>query len=173
MRRSLVLASLVALLLGTRTSVGVADTPLPPPAEKTIWCASRAWCAVMDPRTDVTTVYKVEAGDKRTVSWAMLGWHRVAWLADDGTHLVVGHPGVNLLPTDAKESDVLLYFVQKGELIGTVRVGEVVPLAALKRTASHLLWGSYEGVDAQGKVVVKTVEDKTFRFDPLTGRRAP
>lgn len=173
MRRALLLALLAALLVTARASVGLADAPLPPPELKTLWSASRAWCAVMEPRAGITTVYRVEAGDRRTVSWAMMGWHRVAWLSDDGVHLVVGHPGVNLLPTDARESDVLLYFVERGALVGTVRLGEVVPLVALKRTASHLLWGSYEGLDAQGRLVLRTVQERVLRFDPSTGRRVP
>ena len=169
--------SRTAVMLGMLASgsggAARADEPLPPPETKTVWSANRAWCAVMDPRTDVTTVYRVEEGDRRTVSWAMIGWYRVAYLADDGVHLVIGHPGINLLPRDARETDVLLYFVHRGELTRAVPLRDVLPFSKLKPTVSHLLWGSYVGLDAEGRMVVKTVEEKVLRYDVATGAQTP
>ena len=104
----------------------LADTPLPPPKVKEIWSSNKQYCAVMDPRQMTTTVYRVEAGDKRSKVWAMYGWYRVADLANDGEHLVAGHPGINLLPLDFTMDDVMIYFFRRGELIRTVPLSELV-----------------------------------------------
>ena len=152
--------------------VGRADAPLPPPKVKEVWSPNKHYCAVMDPRKMTTTVYRAGAGEQRTKLWAMYGWFRVAHLANDGESLIAGHPGVNLLPTDVQMDDVLIYFFRRGELTRTVALKELVPdLSTLKKTASHLLWGNYLGLDAQGRYVVETVDGRKLIFDVRTGRQ--
>ena len=117
--RLVLMVSLFACLPETRVS---ADEPLPPPQRKEVWCGSHHYCAVMDPRLRLTTVYKVD-GNTRTKLWAMPGWYRVAFLADDGEHLVIGYDGLNLIPQDdgdrAKrpyEGTGMIWFIRRGEL---------------------------------------------------------
>ena len=98
----------------------------------------------MDPRLRLTTVYKVD-GNTRKKLWAMPGWYRVAFLADDGEHLVIGHDGINLLPTNVENSDILAYFVRKGEVVATATLADIVEKSHLRRTASHLLLGRVPG----------------------------
>ncbi len=149
----------------------LADQPLPPPTIKEVWSHNKQYCAVMEPRQMITTVYRIDAGDKRTKVWAMFGWFRVADLANDGNHLVVGHPGINLIPLDFAMDDIMIYFFCRGELIRTVSLSELVPdKAAMRRTASHFLWGSYLGLDAQDHYTVKTVEERVISFDVKTGK---
>lgn len=147
-----------------------ADTPLPPPQKKEVWCGSHHYCAVMDPRLRLTTVYKVD-GNTRTKLWAMPGWYRVAFLADDGEHLVIGHEGINLLPTNVENSDILAYFVRKGEVVATATLADIVEKSHLRRTASHLNWGEYLGIDEDGRFRVKTVEGKRLWFDVRSGKQ--
>jgi hypothetical protein len=101
------------------------------------------------------------------------GWFRVAYLADDGEHLVIGHEGINLLPLNLDKNDILIYFVKRGEVVKTVTVSELVKnRSRLKRTASHLLWGSYLGIDEDGHFGVETVEARSLYFDVTTGEIA-
>ncbi|HEY4761300.1 MAG TPA: hypothetical protein VIH42_12025 [Thermoguttaceae bacterium] len=148
-----------------------ADTPLPPPKIKEVWSHNKEYCAVMDPQQMITTVYRVEPGDKRTKSWSMYGWFRVADLSNDGNHLITGHPGINLLPLNFTMDDVMIYFFRRGELIHTVQLKELVSnQSALKRTASHFLWGSYLGLDSHDRYLVETVENRKLVFDIKTGK---
>lgn len=167
--RFVLLLAVLACLPGKEVA---ADTPLPPPQRKEVWCGSHHYCAVMDPRLRLTTVYKVD-GNTRTKLWAMLGWYRVAFLADDGEHLVVGHDGINLLPTNVESSDILAYFVRKGEVVATATLADIVEKSHLRRTASHLHWGEYLGIDEDCRFRVQTVEGKRLWFDVQTGKRVP
>ncbi len=78
------------------------------------------------------------------------GWtRRVAAPPGDGTHLVIGHDGMKLLPLDAGPGMVVLTFIQRGEVIRRGALGEVMgDLPNLQRSVSHLNWGSdlYAGV---------------------------
>jgi hypothetical protein len=148
-----------------------ADEPLPPPKLREIWSPSRQFCAEMEPKTMTTVVYRVETDGRRTRQWAMYGWFRVASLADDGEHLITGNDGINLLPLIATKDEPMIRFFNRGELINTVTLGELLKdLSCLRRTASHYLWGSYRGLDEKGRYTVETVAGKTFLFDVATGR---
>lgn len=148
----------------------LADKPLPPPAKKEVWSGNHFYCAVMDPRSNLTTVYHVR-GDRREKLWTMVGWFRVAYLSGDGEHLVIGHDGMNLVPLDIREDDIMAYFVRKGEVIATLRMRDLVKKkSSLKRTASHFHWGSYLGIDEDNRFRVETVEGKKLYFDATTGK---
>ena len=162
----LVLAT-VAYLPGKEAA---GDTPLPPPQKKEVWCGSHHYCAVMDSRLRLTTVFKVD-GNTRTKLWAMPGWYRVAFLADDGERLVIGHEGINLLPANTENSDILAYFVRKREVVATATLADIVEKSHLRRTASHLNWGEYLGIDEDCRFRVQTVEGKRLWFDVQTGKR--
>ena len=59
------------------------------------------------------------------------------------------------------------------EVIHTTPVSEVVKNKSnLKRTASHLPWGSYLGIDKDGHLGVETVEGQSLYFDVKTGKLA-
>lgn len=165
----------VLLLVGfsaLASGPSLADTPLPPPQKKEVCSNNKQFCAEMDPRTRLTTVFAVKHGS-REKKWAMPGWFRLAYLADDGEHLVIGHEGINLLPLDLNKEDILIYFIKRGEVVNTVTVSEVVKnKSSLKRTASHLLWGSYLGIDQDGHFGIETVEGRSLYFDVTTGRIA-
>jgi hypothetical protein len=149
----------------------MADEPLSPPSLKTIWTSNRQFCAVMDPQSMITSVYQVSRSGQRTRHWAMYGWFRVAHLADDGKHLVAGHPGVNLVPLDVRKDDVMAYFFRRGELVNSVTLGQLLrDLSRLERTASHYHWGNYLGINKNGSFVIETVDGSAHEFDVTTGR---
>jgi hypothetical protein len=148
-----------------------ADTPLPPPTVREVWSPNKQFCAVIDPNTKTTTVYRVGSERKRTKSWAMSGWFRTAHLADDGEHFIVGHDGINLLPLNVTKNEPLIRFFRRGKLISTATLGELLKdQSSLKRTVSHYLWGNYLGLDGQGHYCVETVEGRKLAFDVTTGK---
>lgn len=168
---------LLFILTITIPATLLADGPLPPPAIKEVWSPNKLFCAVMDPKTMTTTIFRIE-GDpgnlerevKRNKQWAMHGWFRVAHLADDGEHLIIGHDGINLLPLDVTKNEPLIRFFKKGKRINVVTLGELVEdQSSLKRTVSHLCWGSYLGL-VEGHYAVETVEGRKLIFDVTTGK---
>jgi hypothetical protein len=159
-------------LLALVATAARADRPLGPPARREIPSRNGAFVAVTDPAAETTTVYRTGPLGTRVREWAMVGWFRVAHLADDGQHLVIGYPGANLLPLDATPDTVVLHFVRRGEQLAEVTLGELLPMNRLDRTVSHLAWRGQEGFDEDGAFRVETVDGKTHRFDG-TGRRLP
>lgn len=145
-------ASLLLLILTITVQAELrADTPLPPPATKEVWSPNKKFCAVMEPKPASTTIFRIESDGKRTKSWTMPGWFRVADLADDGEHLVVGNGGMNLLLLNVAKDEPMIDFFERGKLIKTVRLGELLKdQSSLQRTASHYYWGNYLGLDEQG-----------------------
>ena len=148
-----------------------ADAPLPQPEVKEVWSPNKKFCAVMDPTPTTTTIFRVENDGKRIKSWAMPGWFRVADLADDGEHLVVGNGGINLLPLNVTKDETMIEFFKRGKRIKTVMLGELLKdQSSLKRTVSHYQWGNYLGLDENGHYIVETVEERRLAFDVTTGK---
>lgn len=170
MNKTIVFSILTLLFVGLQADL-CADTPLPPPEVREIWSPNKKFCAVMEPKDNATTVYRVRDGGERVKQWMMPGWFRVAHLSDDGEHLVVGNGGINLLPLNVTKNEAMIKFYTKGKLIKTVTLGELVEKqSSLKRTASHYLWGNYLGLDVKGRYVVETVEGRKLIFDVTTGK---
>jgi hypothetical protein len=104
----------------------------------------------------------------------MPGGFRVAFVSDDGQHVVTGYDGV-LLPLTYSRDLPIITFWREGAVVRRVPLSEVIrDLRKLQRTASHYRWGEYLGFNASGHFVVKTVDRGSVAFDVATGReRAP
>src|SRR5262249_7183055 len=106
-------------------------------------------------------------------SWAMFGYLRFAWLADDGEHLAADPLGWGgLVPLDYDKGHVVLYFLRRRELINKATLGQVPAirdLSELTRTVSHSAWGHFVGFDQDGYFVIETVENRAIRFDASKG----
>ena len=149
-----------------------ADEPPPNPSVKTIWSANKEYYAVMDPDKNITKVVQIFDKDKKKTLWSMYGWFRVAGLSSDGKHLVTGFQGMNLLPINHKEDEVMLYFFREGKLIHYVTLDQLIEDPDnLQRTVSHIYWGNYLGFDEEGHYVLETVENRKIVFDVKTGMR--
>lgn len=162
-----------SLLLSLPSGTGCfGDEPLPPPKEMTFWSPSRSVCAVSDPATQLTTIYRVESGTgKRLKLWQMHGWQRSAFVADDGRHLVIGYAGLNLLTLNHLKNQPMAYFVREGEVIGIAALNQLVPdQSKLPRTASHYMWGHCQGFDDAGHFVIQTFDERRHSFDVTTGQ---
>jgi hypothetical protein len=149
-----------------------ADAPLPRPGLASVCSPSGAYCALMDPRSWTTRVYR--SGNPSGVLWSMPGWFRLAALTDDGETLIAGYDGLNLLPLDYRRDQVILAFYRRGALLEAVPLEEVIAdFASLERTLSHYQWGHYLGFDDEGRYVIETVEGRRIAFDGATGEPAP
>src|SRR3954467_5768724 len=110
MRRALLvlLALWAPLAAGLISSPGRADSPLPPPTKQAIWSNNRRFLAVTDPKDWTTTIYRATPDGKGSKSWAMIGYLRFAWLADDGEHLTADPLGLGgLVPLDYDKGQVV------------------------------------------------------------------
>jgi hypothetical protein len=158
----------LALLIVLSASPALADTPLPPPEKTTVCSSAKKVCAVSDPATRTTVV---SSRVSRPATWTISGWHRWLFVSDDGKSVVVGYSGINLVPVDVTLKQPVLYFYNYDKLIRTVTLGDLYrSKSQLKRTASHLAWGSVSGINASNQVVVELVDGRKLAFSASTGR---
>jgi hypothetical protein len=55
-----------------------------------------------------------------------------------------------------------------------VTLGELFPdLKVPRPAASHVYWGYYQGLDREGRCLVRTVDGRNLAFDVRTGQAAP
>ena len=161
-------AFLFLVILFPLTVLG--DEPLAAPSLKTECSPSGDICAEMDPERG-TTVFR-QADGNHAVLWKMPGWFRVAFVADDGKHLVTGYDGSNLLAR-RDPNETMLDFWNEGRLLRSVSLKELLPdLNRLEQTVSHWYWGYYVGFDPNGQFVVETVDGKRHLYDVSTGDKA-
>lgn len=154
-------------------SVLSADAPLPKPREVTFWSPDRSVCAVSNPERQLTTVFRVhpQTGHK-TKLWQMYGWLRSAFVANDGRHLVIGYPGLNLLTTKYVPDQPMAYFVREGEVFHVIALNNIIRNPEkMPRTASHYAWGHCSGIDQEGHFVIETFDNLRHVFDLQTGQK--
>ncbi|MCP5520186.1 MAG: hypothetical protein H7A46_01400 [Verrucomicrobiales bacterium] len=143
-----------------------ADEPLAPPSRYEVKSSSHKFVATIDPKSGV----RVSAAGSSQALWTSTNWFRVAFLADDGEHLVTGYDGMNLIPQDYTKDLVLISFWRRDKKIRDVTVGELFPDARiLQKTVSHYNWGSITTI-TNGAAVVRRCDGKVMRFDVTTGR---
>ena len=162
--RAPVMIPLLALLFPLPV---LADEPMMPPSVWETCSPSGEYCARLDPADRSILAYKPRM--EQIVLWTAQGWSRVAALADDGEHLVLGYAGMNLIPVDYDPDMEMLAFYRRGAVVRRVALSALVGREALQRTVSHWYWGDYLGLDAGGRYVVRTGAGREIRFDMTTG----
>jgi hypothetical protein len=172
-RRSVRLPGLVRLLplLGLAVSLlpAAADEPLRPPHRYTECSPAKTVCLTTDPE-DGTTVHRAEAPDRPL--WRVTEWFRVAYVSDDGKHLVTGYGGMNLVPIEHPERTTVLTFWHEGEEGKSYTLADLgYERGDLQRTASHFHWGGYRGFDPDGRFRLEMVDGLTILFDVESGER--
>lgn len=148
----------------------LADEPMLPPEQWETCSPSGEYCARLDPTDSSILAYK--PGVETIVLWHAWGWSRVAALADDGEHLVLGYEGMSLIPLDYRSDMAMLTFYRRGQVFRTVPLEELISDIVIKmnRTVSHYHWGDYLGLDENGRFGVRTATGQEIRFDMATGR---
>lgn len=110
------------------------------------------------------------ANEPATPLWTLPAWHRVAYVSDDGEHLVTGLDGVNLVPADDPEQARIAQFWSRGRLTKGYTLHDLgYRRDSLQRTASHYAWGSYEGFDARGHFRLTMIDGVSLVLDPASG----
>ena len=159
--------ALMLICTGVPTGPAHADQPPATPASFTVKSRSGRYSAVLDFPARQVSVFEGRDGAKSRL-WIIEGWSPVAAIADVGPILALGHPGNNLLPLDANENTIIVSLYQNGLRVREVRLGEILPTAHLRRTISHVEWGTHVGFNTKGQYVVET-EDKRFLAFGITG----
>lgn len=163
--------AVLALATALFTAPVVADTPLRPPEVRTVCSVSGSVCVVSDPDSRVTTVNLAELQKE---SWTLPGWHRSLYVSDDGESVVVGYPGLNLLPVSATLQEPVLFFHARSGLVRKVLLGDLYESKSqLTPTVSHYAWGSILGINASNQLVVERVDGTTLAFSVRTGDVEP
>lgn len=162
---------LFGLLVAVFANAARADEPLLPPQAWETCSPSGAYCARLDPENNTITGY--EPGGPNL--WSAKGWSRIAALADDGEHLVLGYAGLNLIPQNYRSDMTMLTFYRGGKVIKTVPLKDLVsdPIIRANPTVSHYYWGNFWGLNADGHFVVETADNRIVRFDLSTGDPVP
>ena len=145
-----------------------ADEPLRPPHLHTVCSASGAFCTTSDPAQETTVV----ASSSGEVLWSIPGWHRWLFVANDGESVVIGYDGMNLVPVDVSLDEPVLFFYDRGDLVRTVRLGDLYQRRSqLRRTASHFAWAHIPGFNGSDQLIVELVNGKKVAFSAKTGKR--
>jgi len=165
MKRAFLIIAIQALVL-LGGIAAQADEPLPPPSTHSVVSQNSAFVAISDPEKGT----RVLDNATRRELWSMPGWFRWLFVADDGVHVVTGYDGMNLIPPDAADDLVLLTFWENGKAIRRVPLKEIVSSRSiLTRTVSHYHWGTIEGINAAGFLVVNRSDGRRLLFDVTTG----
>lgn len=165
MRKEPLTVALLALTIVAAVAVR-ADEPLPPPSTHEAVSQNSAFIAISSP----TNGTRVLNNATKQELWSTAGWFRWLFVSNDGNHVVTGYDGMNLIPLNFTDDLVLLTFWKKGKEMRKVTLKEIVPSKSiLTRTVSHYHWGTIDGINDRGSLVVKRSDGKTLLFDVTTG----
>jgi hypothetical protein len=156
---------LLAIAFAFAASGARADEPLPAAKKHTVCSPSKKFCAVSDPKKNITTVTAKKGGK---ALWSIPGWHRSLFVSDNGESLVVGYNGLNLVPVDVTLAEPMLRFYKRDKLVRMVTLGEFYKhKSQLQPTVSHLAWGHIQGFNGANQlgVVLYTNEALAFSVD--------
>lgn len=116
------------------------------------------------------TVWRALPAGRRRTLW-VAGTRAARFeVADDGRSLVAVQPWANLVEANAGPATTMLTFYRPNAAPVPVSLGEMIrDVPALPRTVSHRHWATMLGYDGR-YYIVDTVEGRTIRFDPHSGR---
>ncbi|MEO7931833.1 MAG: hypothetical protein ABIT76_01610 [Chthoniobacterales bacterium] len=161
----------IVLVLLSFIAGAIGDSPIPPSEDQIIKSPNAKFEASITLEPPQTTVFDVSGAGQRQLLWSKPGFHRIAFLADDGRHLITVYGGANLIPLDYSPGLVLLEFFDGPKLVRRVTVSEIMPdLSKLERSVSHYAWGNRWGLDSEGYFNVETVDLRRLKFDVSSGK---
>lgn len=139
-----------------------------------IYSPNKRFYAFADLDKKNTSIYEVimrENIGRRKKFWAMDGCFEMLGLLNDGKHLVLGYRGTNMIPIDYKKDQVMLSFINRGNLINRIRLNQLITdFSKLQKINSGYYWGRYLGLNSAGYYVIQSVEGKRMLFDVKTGK---
>lgn len=142
-----------------------ADRYIPPTMRKTV--SHNNAFTVVSSLTKETWVLNNTTKQK---IWSMAGWYPQIFVSNDGDYVVTDHYEKNHIPV--RYNLVLFTFWKRGREIRKVTLKEIVPdKSILLRTVSHYHWGTIDGINDKGELLVKRRDGKIFLFDVSAGIR--
>jgi hypothetical protein len=172
-RMRFVACTLVLLFAPARAWSDSARPPGWSPPRYTMCSASGAFCFTSDPAgPEGGRTWVHAAGAPESPTWVLPQYFAIAFLADDGEHLVTGYRDVNLLPIGEPEKTTIVSFWRKQALLRAYTPEELgYGRDRLQPTASHYVWGSYLGFGEDGRFRLVMIDKKEIAFDAETGKR--
>jgi hypothetical protein len=147
------------ILLFSLISVNTySDVPLPAPKTWKVCDSTISFCASLNPKNNVTTIYKIDTNFESKEIYKIQDWSRSALISEDGDYFIFGYGGLNLVPKNVEKSQVMFTIYKSGSKHKEITLGEIIEnFSHLEETVSHSNWG---GVDSfYGNTLrLKTVE---------------
>lgn len=140
-----------------------------------IYAPNGEFYAQTDPAACVTNVFGiVRQGSvgRRAERWSMPACLDLLGLSGDGDRLVLGARTEDRAIRGSDSGEVVLTFVERGEMVREVRLGEIAPdLPEMQNDDTVFVWGRYKRPNAAGHYVVETSDGAPIVFDTKTGDR--
>lgn len=140
-----------------------------------IYAPNGVFYAVTDPTACETVVFGVEKRGiygRRVERWTMPGCLELLGLSGDGDRLVLGRRTMGREILSADPDQVVLTFIERGEVIREVRLGEIAPdLGEAQDADTGMVWGRYKRLNAAGHYVIEAMDGTATVFDVRTGER--
>ena len=150
-----------------------ADLPLGPPQDYEIRSPNGRYVAKITVTPPQTSIYKIENG-RELLQWSMDGFHRQAYLADDGEHLVIGYVNLAWAGEDDSKPSVELPAETKPKPMSSEKIVTYSPdmtiLQFLKRDEVFREIKFRELIDPSG--FVRRHEGREQRIDVGCGERS-
>jgi hypothetical protein len=177
----LIIGSVLPVELSAQNGVvvGIGNAPIGRFSREVKEFASRnkEYVAEVFPDLNVTKVGKVAwQGNigRTTWLWSIKGTFSTAWLSNDGDHFVAGYEGGNLLPQNYNKNQVMLTFFNRDKIINRIRLNQLIAdLSKLEKVGLNYRWARFSVLNADGYLVLETVEGRSFIFDLTTGQPSP
>jgi hypothetical protein len=112
---------LAALVLSLIAAAGpaAAEEPFADTAVYRTPSPNGRYAVITDPRSGT----RIVEWPSQKPLWRIPGWYRVAFIADDGRSLALGHDGLNLIPHDAVDSLEMVSLWSGGRKIASITLG--------------------------------------------------
>jgi len=160
-----------ALVFHLGVPMHAADTPPTLRQDVKVYSPDRHFYAVSSVAENHTSVFR--AGSKKPV-WELPGYAPVLYLSDDGRHLVKGYEGGNILPMNAKGSEIFLTFYSGPTVAATLTLDQALPhWRELGKSTSGRPWGDFWGFEKPTEFVLRLHDGKKLAFNADTGKRVP
>ncbi len=125
--------------------------------------------AVVDPATYTTSVHDVTNG-QRNLRWSMAGWHRALHLANDGEHVAIPADDLGFVRVDYDPAVEVLRIQRRDRVVRVVTLREVAHPRDMIRVSSFYWWGTFRGLERDGKSLRVETASRDLVFDLATGR---
>lgn len=140
-----------------------------------IYAPNKESYAQTDPAACATTVFGVVregAYGRRVERWSMPGCLELLGLSGDGDRLVLGARTEDRAIGGSDPGAVILTFVERGETIREVRLGEIAPdEQEMRGPDAAAVRGRYKRLNAAGHYVIETIDGTPVVFDVKRGER--